>query len=110
MMKIRNEISREEAEGRLVCAVENFDWVKAFLGNEKKDELLTNYRALHAQLRKGDKLSIDAGSVTYHAQYGVEIEYPIFKIVLYPKEPGKLKIVSSFGRDSSVTTQLLYQD
>ena len=102
------EISRADAESRLANAISNFDWAKEFLGD--KNGLLDNYRALHAQLREGDRLSIEVDSTTYYGRYGVEVKYPVFNIALYKKGQAGKEVVYSFSDDVNMGRRLLYQD
>jgi len=76
--------TREEAEGELFKAIHEFDWA-VFLDNlDDKELFLTNYRALSAQLRRGDKLSIKVRKIEKDIGElrGCDHSYPYFGIFL----------------------------
>ncbi len=103
------ELSREEAEGRLSEVVTKFDWAGEFLGNHK-DDFLRTYRALHAQLREGDKLEIEIEIDRHENTRCSTISYPIFKIVLHRPSGMPSSVLWSGNKDmyTHIASNLLY--
>ncbi len=79
------EVSQEEAYKRLEQAVDDFDWIKEFLGLMDRDDLLVAYRGLHAQLREGDELKFEVVKMNHETNIH-DIDYPSFSIVLYRED------------------------
>jgi len=84
------DITRKQAESALAKAVSSFDWTQLTPGGEK---FIDRYRTLHAQLRKGDKLKINARKIPgeYHDRYYTP-DYLVFDIVLETSDGRRLLV------------------
>jgi len=80
-----SEITRKQAESALAKAVKAFDWTQIIPDG---NNFLDRYRTLHAQLRKGDKLKINARKIDGDRHP----DYLSFDIVLELKDGRRLRI------------------
>ncbi len=101
-------LSKEEAQKRLEEAAKGFDWVSELLGSAKED-LLTGYRTLHAQLKEGNRLEIRVEKKTHECR-SADMVYPCFEIV-HVLSNGKTRVVATYSSGWSTTAALpLYNE